>query len=116
MMQEESGGATHGKVMAHDNGDGHDSGHNMMDPAHVAHCIGYIAQVSFQIEPLLPSFDAGLVYNARDVQCHFKILSHAKMTADASWRLRSSIFSVPPTARSSLHGSNKTRRETLLQA
>ncbi|CAD6592347.1 MAG: hypothetical protein ASARMPREDX12_005995 [Alectoria sarmentosa] len=44
MMQEESGGATHDKRMAHDHDDGHDSGHNMMDPAHVAHCVGYIAQ------------------------------------------------------------------------
>lgn len=42
MMQEGSGGATH------DHDDGHDSGRDMMlDPGHVAHCIGYIAQVSF---------------------------------------------------------------------
>lgn len=67
MMQEESGGATHDKGMAHDHDDGHDSGHNMMDPAHVAHCIGYIAQVSFEIESLSPSFRAGLVYNAKHV-------------------------------------------------
>ncbi len=49
MMQEEGGRVTHGKGMAHDHDDGHDSDHDMMDPAHVAHCIGYIAQVSFKI-------------------------------------------------------------------
>ena len=50
MMQEESGGATRDRGMPHDHASGHGSGHNMMDPAHVAHCIGYIAQVSFEIE------------------------------------------------------------------
>ena len=110
MMQEESGGATYDKDMAHY----HDDGHNMIDPEHVAHCIGYIAQVSFEIESLLPSFSAGLVYNARHVQCHFKFF-HGKLTADASWFLRCSIFSVPPTARSSLHGSDTIRRGNLLQ-
>ena len=50
MMQEESSGAKHEKGMAHDHASGHDSGHDMMDPEHVAHCIGYIAQVSLGIE------------------------------------------------------------------
>ena len=50
MMQEKSGGATHNSGMAHDHDDGHDSEHNMMDPGHVAHCIGYIAQVSFRTD------------------------------------------------------------------
>ena len=63
MMQEKSGGATRDKGMPHDHDSGHDSGHNMMDPAHVAHCIGYIAQVSFEIDSLLPSFVVGS-YNA----------------------------------------------------
>lgn len=58
-MQEESGGARHEKGMAHDHDSGHDSGHNMMDPEHVAHCIGYIAQVSFETESLLPSSGVG---------------------------------------------------------
>ena len=72
MMHEESGGATYDSGMAHDHADGHDSGHNIkMDPGHVAHCIGYIAQVSLRIESLTPSFDAGLVYSARDVTSHF---------------------------------------------
>ncbi|KAK0510480.1 hypothetical protein JMJ35_006912 [Cladonia borealis] len=44
MMQEESGGGKHEKSMAHDHDGGHGSGHDMMDPEHVAHCIGYIAQ------------------------------------------------------------------------
>ena len=72
MMQERSGGATYDSGMAHDHPDGHDSGHNMMmDPGHVAHCIGYIAQVSLRNESLAPSFGAGSVYNARDVTSHF---------------------------------------------
>ena len=51
MMQEGSRGATHDSVMAHDHDDAYDSGHNMMiDPGHVAHCIGYIAQVSFRTD------------------------------------------------------------------
>ena len=50
MMQEESGGAMHNNGVAHDHDDGHDSGHNMMDPGHVAHCIRYIAQVSFRMD------------------------------------------------------------------
>ena len=71
MMQEESGGATYDSGMAHDHADGHDSGHNMMmDPGHVAHCIGYIAQVSLRNESLAPSFGAGLVYNAKDATSH----------------------------------------------
>ena len=73
MMQEESGGAMHDKGMAHDHDSGHGSGHGMMDPEHVAHCIGYIAQVSFEIELWLSSLGAGLVYNPRDVQCHFDV-------------------------------------------
>ena len=56
MMQEESGGGKHEKSMAHDPDGGHGSGHDMMDPEHVAHCIGYIAQVSFEIESVSPSF------------------------------------------------------------
>ena len=48
MMQEGIGAPTHDSGMAHDHDGGHDSGHDMMlDPGHVAHCIGYIAQVSF---------------------------------------------------------------------
>ena len=48
MMQEESGDATHEKGMAHGHDDGHDAGHNMMlDPGHLAHCIGYIAPDEF---------------------------------------------------------------------
>ena len=59
MMHEESVGVTHDKGIEHDHDNGHDSGHNMMDPAHVAHCIGYIAQVSFERESLLLSFGVG---------------------------------------------------------
>ena len=114
MMQEESGGAKHENGMAHDHNSGHDSGHDVMDPEHVAHCIGYIAQVSFVIESLLSSLGAGLVYDARHVQCHFNFF-YGKMTADAFWLLRSSIYCVPPIARSSLHGSDKIRRESSLQ-
>lgn len=64
MMQEGSGGAAHDSGLAHDHDDGHDAGHNMMlDPGHVAHCIGYIAQVSFRIELLFRNFSAGLHFN-----------------------------------------------------
>ena len=63
MMQEGSGGVIHDKGMAHDHDSGHDSGHDMMDPEHVAHCIGYIAQVSFEIESISPYFGVAS-YNA----------------------------------------------------
>ena len=108
MMREESGGATHDKGMAHDHDDGNDDGHNMMDPEHVAHCIGYIAQVSVEIESFLPSFGAGW-FTMREIYNAILILKHRKMTADASWLLRSSICSVPPTARSSLQGLDTIR-------
>ena len=112
MMQEGSAGVMYDKGMAHDHDSGHDSGHNMMDPEHVAHCIGYIAQVSFERESLSPFFGAGFFDNLRDVQCHLIDFKFGEMTADASWLLPSSICSVPPTARSSLHGSDKIRRES----
>ena len=61
MTQEESGGAKHEKGMAHDHDSGHGSGHNVMDPERVAHCIGYIAQVSFEIESFPPFLAQGLI-------------------------------------------------------
>ena len=108
MMQEGSGGELHDKGMAHDHESGHDSGHDMMDPEHVAHCIGYIAQVSFVMNSLLPSFSVAS-YNA------ILLFRVGEMAADAPWLLRSSIFSVPPTARLSLRGSDVIRRKNLSQ-
>ena len=63
MMQGESDGTKYEEVMAHGYGGGHDSGHDMMAPEHVAHCVGYIARVSFEMESVFLSF--GVVsYNA----------------------------------------------------